>query len=278
LPTEHHHGESLSSENELFLRSYIQRESGIALGDDKRYLLQSRLLPLLADTFASLDGLCDQLRKSPQGPLRRAVVEALTTHETLFFRDLSVFDCIRTHILPGIAKRRRQAKTFRIWSAACSSGQEPYTLAMMALECGYADWNVQIIATDLSTKILERAATGSFLQLEVNRGLPAQLLVKYFDKAGRDWRVKDSVRKLVTFSRFDLRDSMEPLGMFDLVLCRNVLIYFDQDTRRRVLAGIQQRLSPEGYLILGSSESILGLNDGYTRQRLGDSVVYQKPL
>lgn len=269
----------LSPENVLFLREYIERESGIVLGEGKEYLLHSRLSPIAEQSsLPSVNDLCVKLRGSSHLPLRRAVVEAITTHETLFFRDMPVFECLRTAILPAIAERRAAAKAIRIWSAGCSSGQEAYSLAMMLLEAGYGDWNIQIVGTDLSSQIVERAGSGKFLQLEVNRGLPAALLVKYFQRAGSEWQVKDSVRRGVSFSVFDLRDEMRPLGQFDLVLCRNVLIYFDVVTRKKILANIREILSPSGYLVLGSSETTFGLDDGYTRKTIANTVVYQKPV
>ena len=182
----------LTNDNYAFLQSYIQRESGIALGEDKMYLLKSRLLPIIQqERVRSLDELCDRLRTGPTPALRRSVVEAMTTHETLFFRDPAVYDALRTSIIPAIARSRQATRSMRIWSAACSSGQEPYSLAMLLLEAGYADWNIEILGTDLSTQILERAAAGSYLQIEVNRGLPAPLLVKYFQRAGLGWLVKE---------------------------------------------------------------------------------------
>jgi chemotaxis protein methyltransferase CheR len=263
----------------LFLRQYIERESGIALGEDKQYLLQSRLMPIASQAkLSSLDQLCDELRSASTSSLRQIIVEAMTTHETLFFRDLGVFDCLRTAIIPDIAQRRKLTKTIRIWSAACSFGQEAYSVAMLLLESGYGDWNIQIVGTDLSTQALERARSGRFLQIEVNRGLPAALLIKYFKQVGKDWQVKDSVRRMASFSPFDLRQDMRSLGPFDLVLCRNVLIYFDVEARKKILAAIRGVLFPEGYLVLGSSETTFNLDDHYLRQSIGAAVVYQKPL
>jgi chemotaxis protein methyltransferase CheR len=271
--------DQLSPENMQFLRQYIERESGIALGDSKQYLLQSRLQPIVSlAKLTSLGELCDQLRGSPAPSLRRLVVEAITTHETLFFRDIGVFDCLRTALLPEIARQHGTTKSIRIWSAACSSGQEAYSVAMLLLESGYANWNIQILGTDLSSRILERASTGKFLQIEVNRGMPAALLVKYFQRAGKEWQVKDPVRRMVSFAPFDLRQDMRSLGSFDLVLCRNVLIYFDVETRKKILAAIRGTLFPGGYLLLGSSETTFNLDEGYLRKTVGEAIVYQKPM
>jgi chemotaxis protein methyltransferase CheR len=268
----------LTNDNYTFLQAFVQRESGIALGQDKLYLFKSRLLPIIErERLRSLDELCDRLRTGSAPALRRSVVEAMTTHETLFFRDPAVYDALRTSIIPAIARTRQATRTMRIWSAACSSGQEPYSLAMLLLEAGYADWNIEILGTDLSTQILERAAAGSYLQIEVNRGMPAPLLVKYFERAGLNWAVKSSVRKFVRFTQFDLRQSMRSLGAFDLVLCRNVLIYFDLETRKTILGGIRAVLHPGGYFLMGASETTFNLDDNFVRSSSGAITVYQAP-
>lgn len=271
-------GAGLSPENYTFLQQYVQRESGIALGQDKLYLLKSRLAPVVeSERLGSLDDLCQRLRTAPAETLRRRVVEAMTTHETLFFRDPTVYDTLRAELLPELLRQRESTKTLRIWSAACSSGQEPYSLAMLLLELGCRDWNIQILGTDLSSQILDRAAAGRFLQIEVNRGMPASLLVKYFQRAGLEWQIKDEVRRMVGFSPFDLRQSMRPLGPFDLVLCRNVLIYFDMETRKTILAGMRGVLLPGGYLLLGASETTFNLDDSFLRRTIRNSTVYQVP-
>jgi chemotaxis protein methyltransferase CheR len=268
----------ISSDNYAFLQAYIQRESGIALGEDKLYLLKSRLLPIMEhESVRSLDELCQRLRSGPTPALRRSVVEAMTTHETLFFRDPAVYDALRSSIIPAIARTRQGTRSMRIWSAACSSGQEPYSVAMLLLEAGYADWNIEILGTDLSTQILERAAAGSYLQIEINRGMPAPLLVKYFQRAGLNWLVKTEVRKFVRFMPFDLRNSMRFLGAFDLVLCRNVLIYFDIETRKKILGEIRGALHPGGYFLMGASETTFNLDDNFVRSTCGAITVYQAP-
>jgi chemotaxis protein methyltransferase CheR len=268
----------LSPENYQFLKHFVHRESGIALGDDKLYLIQARLQPVLAEErLNSLDDICIKLRAAPTEALRRRVVESMTTHETLFFRDPQVFDTLRHHLFPQLIRLKQATRTLRVWSAACSSGQEAYSLAMLLLELGLSDWNIEIVGTDLSNPILEKARSARYLQIEMNRGLPAVLLVKYFQRAGLDWQLKDHVRRLARFSMFDLRQNMAALGYFDLVLCRNVLIYFDMDTRRRIFAGIRGQLFPGGYLILGSSETTFNLDTAFQRVTLGGSVVYQNP-
>ncbi|MDR3699798.1 MAG: protein-glutamate O-methyltransferase CheR [Candidatus Sulfopaludibacter sp.] len=269
---------ALSPENYTFLQQYIQKESGIALGNDKLYLLKSRLQPIVEQQrLKSLDELCGRLRANPPEALRRAVVESMTTHETLFFRDPAVFEMLRGELIPELVKARAASKTLRIWCAACSSGQEPYSLAMLLVEMGLTGWNPQILGTDLSSQILARAQSGRFLQIEVNRGLPASLLVKYFQREGLDWQIKDTVRRMVRFTAFDLRHNMQGLGPYDLILCRNVLIYFESDTRKKILAGLRKSLAPGGYLLLGASETTFTLDDGFLRKTMRNSVVYQTP-
>lgn len=268
--------ETLSQANYAFLCDYIQRASGISLAEDKLYLIRSRLGPVVKDErLASLDALCVRLRSAPSESLRRKVVEAMTTHETLFFRDPAVFDAIRTELLPEIAKSQQAVKKLRIWSAACSSGQEPYSLAMALLESSFRDWSIEILATDLSSRILDRAASGRYLQIEVNRGLPAPLLVKYFDRAGLDWQLKDQVRRMVRFRALDLRQSLRGMGPFDLVLCRNVLIYFDVEARKQILTGITSVLDPGGFLVLGASETTFSLDHRFERKLMKNTLAYR---
>lgn len=223
------------------------------------------------EKLASLNELCHRLRNQPSEPLRRKVVECMTTHETLFFRDPAVFDALRSELIPSLVRERQGTRTLRIWSAACWSGQEPYSLAMLLLEAGLAGWNLQILGTDLSYQILDRARSGQYLQIEVNRGLPAQLLVKYFQRTGRQWQIKEEVRRMVRFTPFDLRQPMNTLGPFDLVLCRNVLIYFELETRRRILTNLRTTIVPGGYLLLGSSETTFNLDESFVRTSVKSS-------
>jgi len=268
--------ELLSPANYAFLSAYIRRESGIALGDDKLYLIRTRLEPIMvANQCATLDELCEKLRTKPTPALCTAVVEAMTTHETLFFRDTTVYDALKSSVLPALLRNRQSARTLRIWSAACSSGQEPYSIAIMLLEMGYGDWKIEILGTDLSNQILKKAESANYLQIEVNRGLPASLLVKYFTRNGLNWQLKDEVRRMVRFQRCDLRQNLQALGTFDLVLCRNVLIYFEQETRRSILQAIHRLLVPGGYLLLGASETTFNLDDTFIRTTAGGIIAYQ---
>ncbi len=267
---------ALTPENYGFLERYIHQETGISLGQDKLYLLESRLVPLLQDeSLGSLNELCTRLRQGVSESLRRRIAESMTTHETLFFRDPAVFEALRTDLLPELARKRQSTKTLRIWSAACSSGQEPYSLAMLLFEAGYSDWKLDILGTDLSSRILARAATGRFLQIEINRGMPAPLLVKYFQRAGLEWQIKDEIRRVVRFAPLDLRQSMRGLGPFDFVLCRNVLIYFDMPTRKKILAELRGTLAPGGYLLLGASETTFNLDAAFERKTIRNTVAYQ---
>jgi chemotaxis protein methyltransferase CheR len=267
---------ALTPENYTFLERYIQQETGIVLGDDKRYLLEARLAQVLEDErLASLDALCDRLRRGAPDVLRRRIGECMATHETLFFRDPAIFETLRGDILPQLARAHQATRTLRLWSAACSSGQEPYSLAILLLEAAYPGWTIDILGTDLSTRILERARAGRYLQIEVNRGLPAPLQAKYFHKVGLEWQIADEVRRMVRFVPLDLRQGIGALGSFDLVLCRNVLIYFDVPTRRKILASLHRALAPGGYLLLGASETTLNLDAGFARETVRNTVVYR---
>lgn len=269
---------AIGGENYQFLRDYIHRESGISLDQDKHYLLEARLLPVVRQShLESLDALCKVLRAGATPQLRKQVVEAMATHETLFFRDASPFEALRTSILPALMEQRKLSRKLSFWSAAASSGQEAYSLAMTLLEMGLGGWNIRILATDLSEPILDRARQGRYLQIEVNRGLPAAYLVKYFERHGLDWQVKDQVRQMVKFEQFDLRASMGSKGPFDVILCRNVLIYFDMATKKKILGELRKTLVPQGLLLLGGAETTLNLDDQFTRVTHGRAVVYQAP-
>jgi chemotaxis protein methyltransferase CheR len=251
------------------MQQYIYERSGIVLDADKHYLLESRLLPILRQgQLETLDALCHHLRTERHSVLTRQVVDAMTTNETLFFRDPPMFDVLRARILPALLDRRKGRRRLRIWSAASSSGQEAYSLAMLLLEMRIDPRELEIFATDLSEKMLEKARDGRYVQFEVNRGLPASCLVRYFTREGLDWRIREHVRRMVRFERFDLRGNMASLGSFDLVLCRNVLIYFDQETREAIFDSIGKILHPGGVLLLGGAESMNVLRNGFERRQV----------
>ena len=265
----------LSPQSYAFLQNFIRNESGIVIDENKEYLLETRLLPVLRkENLPSLESLCARLALRSSPGLARQVIEAMTTHETFFFRDTAVFDSLRQHILPAMLQRTGASRPLRIWSAAASSGQEAYSLAMQLLELGALPSQVEIVGTDLSEKVLERAREGKYVQFEVSRGLPSPYLLKYFTRTGLAWTVRDELRGMVRFQPIDLRKSFTSLGLFDLVLCRNVLIYFDLETKRQVLSGLRQALDPQGILALGSAETLLNLDCGLHRQVIGACTFY----
>lgn len=268
----------LRPEDYCFLQEYVHRESGIVLDGDKRYLIEARLMPIVQQKqLSSLNDLCNLLRATSDTPLKRQVVEAMTTNETFFFRDTTQYDMLRSVVLPELIAQHQDTHRLSFWSAAASSGQEAYSLAMMLLEMGLSNWKIQILGTDLSTQVLERARAGKYLQIEVNRGLPASHLVRYFTRRGLDWELNAEIRRMVRFEPFDLRQSMRTLGPFDIVFCRNVLIYFDVELKKRILNEIFGTLFRGGYLLLGGSESTLNLCDRFERKALGQAVFYQVP-
>jgi len=265
----------IHSENYRFLQEHIYSHAGIVLEKDKQYLFESRLAPIVRKLgLESINDLCALLMATEEKEISRQVVEAMTTNETYFFRDPSQYDAIRTVLLPRLKQDRQDTRKLRFWSAASSTGQEAYSLAMVLLEEGLSEWNIQILGTDFSSQVLERARSGKYQQIEVNRGLPATLLVKHFRRSGVDWQLSDAVRRMVRFETIDLRKSMRALGPFDLVFCRNVLIYFDSETRKRILREIHDTLYRGGWLLLGGAETALGVEEWFERQVAGGATVY----
>ncbi|SNS24018.1 chemotaxis protein methyltransferase CheR [Granulicella rosea] len=273
LPTAPSIGE-LSTRSYSFLQTFIYAESGIVLDEDKQYLFESRLRPLvLRENLGSLDALCDRVASGRAPSLARLVVEAMTTNETLFFRDQTIFESMKTTVFAELAKAAG-TRRLRIWSAASSTGQEAYSVAMSLLEAGFTPGQVEIVGTDLSDQVLERARSGKYVQFEVSRGLPISLLMKYFTKSGLDWQVKPELRTMVRFERLDLRGSYAGIGPCDLVLCRNVLIYFDATTKQQILASIARNLVPGGKLVLGCAETLIGMDHRFERKLYGQSTFY----
>jgi chemotaxis protein methyltransferase CheR len=249
-----------------FLCKLLKDRSGLVLTRDKAYLLESRLLPVARKCgLKSVDELVAAVRQRPNGDLARDVVEAMTTNESFFFRDIKPFEQFKSAVLPALMKARAARRQIRIWSAACSSGQEPYTLAMLLAEeqAKLAGWSIDILATDLSTEILEKAQAGLYSQFEVQRGLAIQYLVKYFKQEGERWRIDAGIRNRVRFRVFNLLEEPTGLGAFDLIFCRNVLIYFDQPTKTLVLDRLARVLAPDGFLYLGGAETVLGISDKF---------------
>lgn len=270
---------NLTAENFRFLCQTVYEESGIVLDDSKGYLLEARLVPVARDEgAASLDGLCNLIRSMGGRRVRDKVVEAMTTNETLFFRDLAPFQTLETVVIPELLEKWKGSRALRFWSAACSSGQEPYSLAMMWLDMGNLPKEIEILGTDISAEILDKARGGQYMQLEVNRGLPAKYLVRHFTRQNMQWEISSSIRAMVRWKKFNLKDNPVLLGTFDVVLCRNVLIYFDIETKRKILRNIRKTLVPGGYLILGSSETTLNIDETFGRRQVGRAILYQKPL
>lgn len=247
-------------------RDLLKEKSGLTLTPDKAYLLESRLTPVAKKWgFSSLDTMCMALRGVPDPGLIKEIVEAMTTNETSFFRDSKPFDLFRDYMLPEMMKTRATTRKLRIWCAAASSGQEPYSLSMLIKEKGAAlsSWGIDIVGTDISTEILETAKRGEYSQFEVQRGLPITLLMKYFEQKGEKWCLKDDIKRMVKYQYFNLLDSMAALGKFDIVFCRNVLIYFDRDTKADILNRMAKQMAPDAMLVLGGAETVMGITDTF---------------
>jgi chemotaxis protein methyltransferase CheR len=259
---------SLDATEVAFVRELVYQRSAIVLDDGKDYLIEARLEPVAsAAGFASTNALVGAAR-SGTAAVRTSVVEALTTNETSFFRDLAPFECLRREVLPRLAKARAAQRTLTIWCAACSTGQEPYSIAMLILEHfpELARWPIRIIATDLAEHVLTRAREGRFQQLEVNRGLPATMMLKYFERQGTHWHIKHDVRRLVEFSQLNLVDSWSRIPpRVDIVFMRNVLIYFDQNTKKTIMQRLGRQIASDGALFLGAAETTLGIDDQWER-------------
>jgi chemotaxis protein methyltransferase CheR len=251
-----------------FLTALLRENSGLALDDGKHYLVESRLAPLAASCgFASLPALLRALRTARDPQLVREVCEAMATHESLFFRDHVPFQMLRDRILPALMAARQATRQLRIWSAGASTGQEPYSIAMTILDevPALSNWSVEILATDFSESALARARAGIYTQFEAQRGLSPQRLAKYFSRAGADWQIDERVRRMVVFRQENLLHPLGARGAFDVVFCRNVLIYFDVPTKRSVLERLGEALTPDGYVVLGSAETAVGLTERLTR-------------
>lgn len=247
-----------------FLADLLKNRSGLVIGPDKLYLLETRLASILRERgFKDLSALVATIRLARPEQLIAAVVDAMTTNETSFFRDHTPFSTFRRAVLPALLENRAGCRRLRIWSAACSTGQEPYSMAMILREqeAAIADWKIEIVATDISERVLARAASGTFSTFEVQRGMPIQLLMKYFTQEGANWTICEDIRRMVQFRTCNLLGDFSTLGTFDIVLCRNVLIYFDQATKGRVLSAIARRMASDGLLMLGGAETVYGISN-----------------
>jgi chemotaxis protein methyltransferase CheR len=256
----------MKPEDYEYLRRLLKTRSGLVLSAEKHYLVESRLLPVARKAgLINLSGLVARLRGADAEPLIVEVVEAMTTNESFFFRDKVPFEHFRDTIMPALLSARGARRRIRIWCAAAATGQEPYSLAIALKEMGQdlRGWRIEIVATDLSTEVLEKARSGIYSQFEVQRGLPALMLIKYFAQVGEAWQIAPEIRGMVKFMPLNLLNDFAHLGRFDVVLCRNVLIYFDQATKIRVLeriAGITER---DGFLMLGGAETVIGLTERF---------------
>jgi chemotaxis protein methyltransferase CheR len=266
-----------SVEDFEFVRRLLRERSAIAIEPGKEYLVEARLAPLARrEGLASVADLVRVLR-SGASRLTTAVVEAMTTNETSFFRDIHPFEALRTEVIPRILSANGGSR-LAMWSAAAATGQEAYSLALLVREHFRHLTNVTILGTDLSQGVLDRARSGRFTQLEVNRGLPASLLVRYFSQDGVEWQIDDSVRRMVTFRQANLAQPLIGIPPMDIIFLRNVLIYFDAETKRRVLAEIARVLRPGGFLFLGGPETTYGIDPSYERFQVGRTVCYQLPV
>ena len=247
-----------------FLRKILKDRSGLDLSSDKQYLVESRLIPLAQRVGLSGIGELVQKLKGGSDPLTSEVVEAMTTNETFFFRDKIPFDHLNEAVLPALMQARASRRALRIWCAASSTGQEPYSIAMCVKEfAGLAGWRVEIVATDLSQEVLEKSKAALYSQFEVQRGLPIQMLVRYFKQIGELWQLNADIRGMVQHRQLNLLQDFSHLGTFDLIFCRNVLIYFDQDTKAGIFDRLSRMLEPDGVLALGAAESVVGISDAF---------------
>ncbi|MEQ8442848.1 MAG: protein-glutamate O-methyltransferase [Alphaproteobacteria bacterium] len=248
------------------LATLLKQRSGLILTKDKAYLLETRLMPVARKHgMRDLDQMCDTIRTRKDPKVIADITEAMTTNESLFFRDTRPFDQFRDVVLPQLMVARSASRKIRIWNAACSSGQEPYSLCMILkeMQATMSGWRVEIVATDISDEMLDKAKSGIYSQFEVQRGLPIQMLVKYFKQNGDKWHIDSSLRSMVDYRPFNLLEHPRGLGNFDLVFCRNVLIYFDQPTKTQVLSNISEVLAKDGVLYLGGAETVLGITDKF---------------
>ena len=269
---------TLTPDTVSFVCTMVRERSAIELEASKSYLIEARLLPLAKQNgFSSTNDFINGVRTKRQPDLERRLVEAMTTNETSFYRDAHPFTALRTKVLPELCNLRAAKKSLNIWSAACSTGQELYSIAMLIREHfpNLSTWNVQLVGTDLSEEVLARARAGKFSQIEINRGLPAPLMLKYFDRDGMTWQLKSDLRSIATFTKLNLIEHWPALPQMDVVFLRNVLIYFSPDTKREILRKVRQVMSPQSILFLGGAETTMGLDSAFERVEIDHSVFYR---
>jgi chemotaxis protein methyltransferase CheR len=254
-----------------FLQRFLHERSGLFLADEKRYLAEARLGRVIREKgISDLADLCRMLRRGGPNLLEQVVVEAMTTNETYFFRDRQPYEVLRASVVPEIIRNKRDQRRIAIWSAAASTGQEPYSLAMLLDEFSaeLKGWQVDILATDISETCIERGRSGVYSQFEVQRGLPIRHLIGYFEKFGNsNWQINAAMRRMVTFRTLNLAREFADVGRFDLIFCRNVFIYFDPATRQIVLDRLQRHLHARGVLALGAAETLIGLKSNLVARR-----------
>ena len=261
-----------------YFRKLVEQRSGIVLEPGKEYLIESRLAQVArTQGFSSVDELASELARASFNSLHRQVVEAMTTNETSWFRDVHPFEALKKRILPDLIESRATEGKLNIWCAAASTGQEPYTLAMIIRENfpKLKDWRISILATDIATNVLAKARLGRYSQLEMNRGLPAPLLIKYFRKDGTDWVIKDELRSMIDYRELNLAERWPAMPPMDIVLMRNVLIYFDVNLKKDIMRRVRQVMRPDGYFMLGSAETTMSLDDAFQREQAERAVVYR---
>ncbi len=268
----------MKEHNYTFLQKYIKQESGIVLQTDKMYLVNSRFSKILTKyDLESNDQIAERIRFEPRGELAKDVVDVLTTNETSFYRDASYFNELKNSILPQFIEKRKRLKSLRIWSAAASSGQEAYSIAMLLKSFEYTilkGWKISIIGTDLSRAMIEKAKNGVYSQFEVQRGLPIDMLLKHFEQEGSEWRIKEHIRNMVEFYPMNLMDASYSVGMCDIIICKNVLIYFNEELKINTIHKLKKKLSSDGYLILGSTDMVANKVTGL-QQVEGNMNVYR---
>lgn len=261
-----------------FLSGLVAQYSGNVIAQRQAYMLEKQLNPIAKSIgLEDVPSLVAEIRRTKDPVLSTKIAEAVTVNETSFFRDAHPFEAIKKKIIPDLVAKNHSRRELRIWCAACASGQEPYTLAMVIRENfpHLSDWKIKITATDISDEMLTKCRAGEYSQLEVNRGLPARTLVRFFDRAGSQWRAKPELKDMIDFSRLNLTSPFSSLGQFDMVFIRNVLIYFDQPTKQDILTRVRRVLRPDSYLFIGSVESTIGLNVPYRREEIDATICYR---
>ena len=267
---------TLSQSDFAFVSTLVRREASIVLAPGKEYLVEARLIPVARQVgAASVAAFLEDLQRRPNSADQRRIVDALTTNETSWFRDREPFTALSDVVLPELVRSRAATRKIRVWSAASSSGQEAYSLAITLQEGLPSGWTYEIIGSDISTEMIKRAEMAEYSQVEVNRGLPAAQLVQYFDRAGAHWRVSRHLRRNVSFRLMNLTAPLPPLPPFDVIFLRNVLIYFDVATKKRVLRNVARLLRPDSWLFLGAAETTIGIDDNYERVAAGRTSAYR---